>query len=53
MQTLTAQKNYFKNIGVIGYEGPESRNPLAFRWYNPEQVVAGKTMKDWLRFAGA
>jgi xylose isomerase len=53
MQTLTAQKNYFKDIGVIGYEGPESRNPLAFRWYNPEQVVAGKTMKDWLRFAGA
>lgn len=53
MQTLTAQKNYFKNIGIIGYEGPESRNPLAFRWYNPEQVVAGKTMKDWLRFAGA
>lgn len=53
MQTLTAQKNYFKNIGVIGYEGPQSRNPLAFRWYNPEQVVAGKTMKDWLRFAGA
>jgi xylose isomerase len=53
MQTLTAQKNYFKNIGTIGYEGPESRNPLAFRWYNPEQVVAGKTMKDWLRFAGA
>ncbi|WP_028787239.1 xylose isomerase [Terrimonas ferruginea] len=53
MQTLTAQKNYFKTIGVIGYEGPESRNPLAFRWYNPEQVVGGKTMKDWLRFAGA
>lgn len=53
MQTLTAQKNYFKNIGIIGYEGPESRNPLAFRWYNPEQVVAGKPMKDWLRFAGA
>ncbi len=53
MQTLTAQKNYFKNIGIIGYEGPESRNPLAFHWYNPEQVVAGKPMKDWLRFAGA
>lgn len=53
MHTLTTQKNYFKSIASIGYEGPQSRNPLAFRWYNPEQPVAGKTMKEWLRFAGA
>src|SRR5690606_2534074 len=35
------------------YEGKESKNPLAFKWYNPDQVVAGKTMKEHLRFAVA
>lgn len=44
---------YFKEISKIKYEGLESNNPLAFRWYNPEQIVAGKTLKDHLRFAGA
>lgn len=34
-------------------EGPKSRNPLAFKYYNAEQVVAGKPMKEWLRFAVA
>ena len=34
----------------IKYEGPNSDNPLAFRWYNPDEVVAGKTMKEHLRF---
>ncbi|MEO5910218.1 MAG: xylose isomerase [Pelobium sp.] len=53
MSTINSQKEYFKEIGKIKYEGPESDNPLAFRWYNPEQLVAGKTMKDHLRFAGA
>jgi len=42
---------YFKEIGKINYEGPESKNPLAFKYYNPEEVVMGKTMKDQLRFA--
>ncbi|MCB0640432.1 MAG: xylose isomerase [Phaeodactylibacter sp.] len=46
-------QEYFKNIGRIGYEGPESDNPLAFRWYNPSQVVAGKTMTDHFKFAVA
>lgn len=37
----------------IRYEGPESRNPLAFKHYDPEAVIAGKTMREHLRFAGA
>jgi len=41
----------FKGINKIGYEGPGSRNPLAFRWYNPEEIIGGKKMKDHLRFA--
>lgn len=44
---------YFKNIGSISYEGRDTDNPLAFRWYNPTQVVAGKTMQDHFRFAVA
>ncbi|WP_269539005.1 xylose isomerase [Cerasicoccus fimbriatus] len=35
----------------IGYEGPSSKNPLAFKHYNPDELVAGKPMKDHLRFA--
>jgi xylose isomerase len=41
----------FPDINVVQYEGPESDNPLAFRWYNPDEVVAGKTMKEHLRFS--
>ena len=44
-------KEFFENIGKIQYEGPKSRNPLAFRYYNPDEVVAGKAMKDQLKFA--
>ena len=40
----------FPEVTKIQYEGPQSDNPLAFRWYNPDEVVAGKTMKDHLRF---
>lgn len=43
--------SYFNGIGKINYEGPESKNPLAFKYYNPDEVVMGKTMKDQLRFA--
>jgi xylose isomerase len=46
-------KNYFKNLGQIKYEGPQSDNPLAFRWYDENKVVAGKTMKEHLRFSCA
>lgn len=51
MTVITLAKEYFKNIGQIKYEGPESDNPLAFRWYEENKIVAGKTMKEYLRFA--
>ena len=41
----------FPEIQKIKYEGPQSKNPLAFRWYNEGEVVEGKTMKEQLRFA--
>ncbi|MGA3285781.1 MAG: xylose isomerase [Verrucomicrobiota bacterium] len=41
----------FKNITKIKYEGPKSKNPLAFKHYNPAQKVDGKTMRDHLRFS--
>ncbi|GIW98193.1 MAG: xylose isomerase [Pirellulaceae bacterium] len=42
---------YFPEVSKVEYEGPESKNPLAFRWYNPDEVVEGKTMKEHLRFS--
>jgi xylose isomerase len=48
---VLGNKEYFKGIGEIKYEGKGSRNPLAFKYYNPEQVVAGKTMRDHFKFA--
>src|SRR5664279_152650 len=42
--------SYFE-ISKINYEGPTSSNPYAFKYYNPDQVVMGKTMKDHCRFA--
>jgi xylose isomerase len=53
MGILIGEKEYFKGIGKIGYEGQKSTNPLAFKWYDESRVVAGKTMKDHLRFAVA
>ena len=44
-------KEYFPNIGKIPFEGPESKNPVAFHYYEPERIVAGRKMKDWLKFA--
>lgn len=41
----------FPNVDKIRYEGPDSNNPLAFRWYDENEVVEGKTMKDHLRFS--
>ncbi|MEZ0536423.1 xylose isomerase [Caldicellulosiruptoraceae bacterium PP1] len=42
---------YFKDIPKIKYEGPKSTNPLAFKYYNPDEVIDGKTMKEHMRFA--
>ena len=41
----------FPEVDRINYEGPDTKNPLAFRWYNPEEVVEGKTMAEHLRFS--
>ena len=42
---------YFKNISKIKYEGTSSDNPLSFKYYNENQTVLGKSMKEHLRFA--
>lgn len=44
---------YFKEIGKIRFEGTDSKNPLAFRWYDENRMVGNKTMKEHLRFAVA
>lgn len=49
----TTTKTFFKNIDKITFEGKESDNPLAFKWYDENRVVAGKTLKEHLRFAMA
>ena len=46
-------KEYFPGIGKIAYEGPESHNPLAYRYYDANRVVLGKKMSEWLKFAMA
>jgi len=43
----------FPEIPTIKYEGPETDNPFAFRWYNPDEIIEGKSMKDHLRFSVA
>ena len=45
--------DFFKGISPIAYEGPQTENEFAFRHYNPEEMVMGKSMKDHLRFACA
>lgn len=53
MSVVTGSREFFKGIGPVRYEGLESDNPLAYRWYDENKMVAGKPMKDWLRFACA
>ncbi|MGL4421067.1 MAG: xylose isomerase [Gemmataceae bacterium] len=43
--------SYFPDVSKVNYEGPDSKNPLAFRHYNPAELVEGKTMAEHLRFA--
>ncbi len=47
------QKEYFPGIGKIQFEGKESKNPMAFHYYDADKVVLGKPMKDWFKFAMA
>ena len=44
-------KEYFKGINKIKFEGKESDNPLAFKYYNPDQIISGKTMREHFKFA--
>ncbi|HER08561.1 MAG TPA: xylose isomerase, partial [Bacteroides sp.] len=53
MEYVTGKKEFFPGIGRIRYEGRKSDNPLAFKFYDENRVVAGKTMKEHLRFAVA
>ena len=53
MAVSTGSATIFKGIPQIKYEGKDTDNPLAFRWYDENKVVAGKSMKEYLRFACA
>ncbi len=53
MAITLGQKEFFKGIPAIKYEGKDTDNPLAYRWYEENKLVAGKSMKEWLRFACA
>lgn len=53
MNYLVGNKEYFPGIGKIKFEGKESKNPLAFKYYDENKVIAGKTLKEHLRFAVA
>ncbi|MDC1377840.1 xylose isomerase [Flavobacteriaceae bacterium] len=48
---LTGNKEFYKGIGAISYEGKTSDNPFAFKFYNPDQMVMGKSMRDHFKFA--
>lgn len=43
--------SYFNNVNHVKYEGPDSKNPFAYKFYNPEEMVNGKKMEDLMRFA--
>ncbi len=53
LNVTIGEQEHFKGIGQIKYEGRESKNPLAFKWYDPDKVVAGKRLQDHLRFSTA
>lgn len=50
-KVVLGDKEYFGGIGQIKFEGRESDNPLAFKWYDESRVIAGKSMKEHLRYA--
>jgi len=53
MDYLTGDKEFFPGIGKIKFEGKDSKNPLAFKFYDENQEIAGKSLKDHFRFAVA
>ena len=44
-------KSHFSKIKMVRYEGPQSTNPLAFRYYSPDEKIEGKTLKEQMRFS--
>ena len=50
---VTGDKEFYKGVGAISFEGKTSDNPLAFKFYNPDQMVMGKSMRDHFKFAVA
>jgi len=50
-KVIIGEKEYFKGIGSIKFEGRESDNPLAFKWYDPARKVAGKSLRSHFKFA--
>ena len=46
-----ATKEFFPGIGKIPFEGTDSKNPMAFHYYEPERVVCGRKMEDWFKFS--
>jgi xylose isomerase len=46
-------KEFFPEIKKVQFEGKESKNPMAYRYYDADKVILGKSMKEWLRFAMA
>jgi len=51
MSITLGSKEYFPGVGPVKFEGPQSDNPLAYKWYDENRVIAGKSMKDHLRYA--
>ena len=51
MSITLGNKEFFPGIGQIKFEGPQSENPLAFKWYDEKRMISGKSMKDHLRYA--
>ena len=48
---ITGDKEFYKGVGKINYEGKESDNPFAYKYYNPDQLVMGKTLREHFKFA--
>jgi len=53
MPVIKGTKEFFPGIGSIQFEGPKSDNPLAFKWYDENKIIAGKKLKDHVKFAVA
>ncbi|PJY98544.1 xylose isomerase [Bacillus vallismortis] len=51
VQSHSSSVNYFESVNKVVYEGTESTNPLAFKYYNAKEVIGGKTMREHLRFS--